>query len=163
MSSSIAGEIGQFGYKPTVLEDMLAGKRAGVSTELGAYTRNFIGDCSPSDLETALQLVYQLFVTCVEPEEEDIKRVIQIVEEIIRADERDPYNAFSNRVTRIKYGNSYFYKPAQVNDLPKIDPKKACEYFDHSFKDPSTFTVVIIGNLDPAMIHPLILKYLRNC
>lgn len=160
LSSSIAGEIGQFGYKPTVLEDMLAGKRAGVSTELGAYTRNFIGDCSPSDLETALQLVYQLFVTCVEPEEEDIKRVIQIVEEIIRADERDPYNAFSNRVTRIKYGNSYFYKPAQVNDLPKIDPKKACEYFDHSFKDPSTFTVVIIGNLDPAMIHPLILKYL---
>lgn len=58
LSSSIAGEIGQFGYKPTVLEDMLAGKRASVSTELGAYTRSFIGDCSPSDLETALQVCF---------------------------------------------------------------------------------------------------------
>ncbi|XP_021725006.1 zinc protease PQQL-like isoform X1 [Chenopodium quinoa] len=160
LSSSITGEIGQFGYKPTVLEDMLAGKRAGVYTELGAYTRSFIGDCSPSDLETALQLVYQLFVTCVEPDEDDIKRVIHIVEELIRADERDPYSVFTNRVTRIKYGNSYFYKSPLVNDLPKVDPKKACEYFDCSFKDPSTFTVVIIGNLDPAMIQPLILEYL---
>ncbi|KMT03255.1 hypothetical protein BVRB_8g197980 [Beta vulgaris subsp. vulgaris] len=160
LSSSIAGEIGQFGYKPTVLEDMLAGKRAGVYTQLGAYTRNFIGDCSPSDLETALQLVYQLFVTCVKPEEEDTRRVIQIVEEMIRADERDPYNVFTNRVTRIKYGNSYFYKPAQLNDLPKVDPEKACEYFDRSFKDPSTFTVAIVGNLDPTIIHPLILEYL---
>ncbi|XP_021860861.2 zinc protease PQQL-like isoform X1 [Spinacia oleracea] len=160
LSSSITGEIGQFGYKPSVLEDMLAGKRASVNTELGAYTRNFIGDCSPSDLEIALQLVYQLFMTCVEPEEDDIKRVIQIVEEVIRADERDPYYVFTNRVSRIKYGNSYFFKPALVNDLPKVDPKKACEYFDHSFKDPSTFTVVIIGNLDPAMIQPLVLEYL---
>lgn len=49
-------------------------------------------------------------MTCVKPEEEDTRRVIQIVEEMIRADERDPYNVFTNRVTRIKYGNSYFYK-----------------------------------------------------
>lgn len=160
LSSSIAGEIGKFGYKPTVLVDILAGKRASVSTDLGAYTRSFIGDCSPSDFETALQLVYQLFVTQVQPEEEDIKRVIHIVEEIIHAEERDPYTSFSNRLTRIKYGNSYFYKPPQVSDLPKIDPKKACEYFDHCFKDPSAFTVVIVGNIDPAMAHPLILEYL---
>ncbi|XP_074269178.1 zinc protease PQQL-like [Silene latifolia] len=160
LSSSIAGEIGKFGYKPTVLEDMLSGKRASVSTELGAYTRSFIGDCSPSDFETALQLVYQLFMTRVQPEEEDINRVLHMVEDIIRADERDPYTVFTNRVTRIKCGSSYFYKPAQVTDLPKIDPAKACEYFDLCFKDPSSFTVVIVGNIDPAMIHQPIMEYL---
>lgn len=36
--------------------DMLAGKRAEVGTKLGAYMRTFSGDCSPSDLETALQV-----------------------------------------------------------------------------------------------------------
>lgn len=51
-------------------------------------------------------------------------------------------------------------QPAQLNDLPKVDPEKACEYFDRSFKDPSTFTVAIVGNLDPTIIHPLILEYL---
>ncbi|KAK9705868.1 hypothetical protein RND81_07G088100 [Saponaria officinalis] len=160
LSSSIAGEIGKFGYKPTVLEDMLAGKRASLSTELGAYTRSFIGDCSPSDFETALQLVYQLFVTEVQAEEEDIKRVVHMVEDLIRADERDPYTAFINRMTRIKYGNSYFYKPTLLTDIPKINPTKACEYFDLCFKDPSTFTIVIVGNIDPAMIHQPIMEYL---
>ena len=61
LSSSIAGEIGKFGYKPTVLVDILAGKRASVSTNLGAYTRSFIGDCSPSDFETALQVHFEIY------------------------------------------------------------------------------------------------------
>lgn len=56
MSSTIAEEIGIFGYKPTVMTDMLAGKRAEVGTKIGAYMRSFSGDCSPSDLETALQV-----------------------------------------------------------------------------------------------------------
>ncbi|GAB4852721.1 hypothetical protein Ancab_016933 [Ancistrocladus abbreviatus] len=158
--SAIAGEIGKFGHKPSVLVDMLAGKRAEVSTNLGAYTRTFFGDCSPSDLETALQLVYQLFVTNVEPRDEDIKTVMQLSEENIRADQRDPHTAFWNRVRRLKYGNSYFYRPIQIRDLPKIDPRKACEYFDNCFKDPSTFTVVIVGNIDLVTGRPLILEYL---
>lgn len=56
MGSTIAGEIGVFGYKPSMLMDMIAGKRAEVSTKIGAYMRTFSGDCSPSDLETALQV-----------------------------------------------------------------------------------------------------------
>ncbi|MCL7051786.1 hypothetical protein MKW94_023889, partial [Papaver nudicaule] len=55
MGSIIAEEIGVFGYRPSVLKDMLAGKRAKVSPRIGAYMRSFSGDCSPSDLETALQ------------------------------------------------------------------------------------------------------------
>lgn len=56
MGTTIAGEIGVFGYRPSVLMDMLAGKRAEVGTKIGAYMRTFSGDCSPSDLETALQV-----------------------------------------------------------------------------------------------------------
>lgn len=58
MGSTISGEIGVFGYKPSVLMDMLAGKRAEVSTKVGAYMRTFSGDCSPSDLETAFQVCF---------------------------------------------------------------------------------------------------------
>ncbi|GMQ06238.1 hypothetical protein CsSME_00050896 [Camellia sinensis var. sinensis] len=142
MGSTIAGEIGVFGYRPSVLMDMLA------------------GDCSPSDLETALQLVYQLFTTDVEPREEDIKIVMQMAEEAVRAQERDPYTAFANRVRELNYGNSYFFRPIRIGDLKKVDPFKACEYFNNCFKDPSTFTVVIVGNIDPAIACPLILQYL---
>ncbi|EFH42422.1 peptidase M16 family protein [Arabidopsis lyrata subsp. lyrata] len=136
MGSTIAGEIGMFGYKPSMLMDMLA------------------------DLETALQLVYQLFTTNVMPQEEEVGIVMQMAEEAVRARERDPYTVFANRVKELNYGNSYFFRPIRISELRKVDPLKACEYFNSCFRDPSTFTVVIVGNLDPTIALPLILQYL---
>ncbi|KAG5041605.1 hypothetical protein JHK85_014081 [Glycine max] len=160
MGPTIAGEIGVFGYRPSVLMDMLAGKRAEVGTKIGAYMRTFYGDCSPSDLETALQLVYQLFTTNLTPGEEDVKIVMQMAEEAVSAQDRDPYTAFTNRVKELNYGNSYFFRPIRKSDLQKVDPRKACEFFSTCFKDPSAFTVVIVGNIDPTIAMPLILQYL---
>ncbi|XP_065849756.1 zinc protease PQQL-like isoform X2 [Euphorbia lathyris] len=160
MGSTIAGEIGVFGYRPSVMMDMLAGKRVEVGMKVGAYMRSFSGDCSPSDLETALQLVYQLFTTNVTPGEEDVKIVMQMAEEAVHAQERDPYTAFADRVKELNYGNSYFFRPIRINDLQKVDPFKACEYFNSCFKDPSNFTVVIVGSLEPTIALPLILQYL---
>lgn len=51
-------------------------------------------------------------------------------------------------------------QPIRISDLRKVDPVKACEYFNSCFKDPSTFTVVIVGNIDPTIALPLILQYL---
>ncbi|PKI49083.1 zinc protease PQQL-like isoform X1 [Punica granatum] len=160
MAATIAGEIGVYGYRPSVLMDMLAGKRAEVGTKIGAYMRTFAGDCSPTDLETALQLVYQLFTTNVAPGEEDVKIVMQMAEEAVRAQERDPYTAFANRVRELNYGNSYFFRPIKMTDLRRVDPLRACEYFNSCFKDPSTFTVVIVGSINPSIAVPLILQYL---
>ncbi|KAE8698399.1 Mitochondrial-processing peptidase subunit beta [Hibiscus syriacus] len=160
MGSAIAEEIGMFGHRPSVLMDMLAGKRVDVDIDIRAYKRTFYGDCSPLYLETAFQLVYQLFTTKVTPDDEVIKRVMQVKEEAILARERDPYTSFSNRAWEINYGNSYFFRPFKINDLQKVNPLKACEYFNTCFKDPSTFTVVIVGKTDPTVAVPLILKYL---
>jgi hypothetical protein len=79
-------------------------------TKVVTYMRTFLDDCSPSDLETALQLVYQLFTANVEPREEEVKIVMQMAEQAIYAQERDPYTAFANRAREINYGNSYFFK-----------------------------------------------------
>ncbi|KAH1105483.1 hypothetical protein J1N35_009251 [Gossypium stocksii] len=160
MGSTIAEEIGMYGHRPSVLMDMLAGKRVDVDVEVRSYKRSFYGDCSPFYLETAFQLVYQLFTTEVTPDDEVIKRVMQVKEERILARERDPYTSFSNRAREINYGNSYFFRPFGINDLQKVDPLKACEYFNTCFKDPSTFTVVIVGKIDRTVAVPLILKYL---
>lgn len=56
MGSRIAEEVGIFGHRPTVLMDMLAGKRVDVNVDVGHYMRSFHGDCSPLYLETALQV-----------------------------------------------------------------------------------------------------------
>ncbi|KAK7243782.1 hypothetical protein RIF29_38594 [Crotalaria pallida] len=41
MGPTIVDEIGVFGYRPSVLMAMLAGKRAEVGTKVGAYMRTF--------------------------------------------------------------------------------------------------------------------------
>lgn len=43
-----------------------------------------------------------------------------------------------------------------------MDPKKACEYYNDCYVDPSTFTVMIVGAIDIKNAMPLILQYLVN-
>lgn len=160
MAQVLAGEVGIYGHPPSVLSDMLAGKRADVAARLSAYTRTFSADCSPADLETGLQLVYQLFATRVEPRDAELAVVMQMALEAVRAKERDPFTAYAERVREVNYGQSYYFKPVTAKELKKVDPKKACEYFDRCFKDPSSFTVAIVGNLEPEKALPLILQYL---
>ncbi|KAG0557873.1 hypothetical protein KC19_11G163400 [Ceratodon purpureus] len=160
MGSTIAGEIGAFGHKPSILSDLLAGKRAEVGTKVGAYMRTFSGDCSPTDLDAALQLVYQLFVSEVEPADEEVQLVMQMTLEGIKAQERDPFTAYANRVRELNYGNSYYFKPITAKDLINVDPKRSCQYFNSCFKDPSGFTVAIVGKFDIETALPLILQYL---
>lgn len=63
------------------------------------------------------QLVYQLFTTTVTPGEEEVKIVMQMAEEAVRAQERDPYTAFANRVKELNYGNSYFFRVCMISNF----------------------------------------------
>lgn len=56
--------------------------------------------------------------------------------------------------------NIILVQPIRIGDLKKVDPIQACEHFNNCFKDPSTFTVVIVGNIDPDASLPLVLQYL---
>ena len=53
----------------------------------------------------------------------------------------------------------YVLQPIRKSDLPKVDPWKACEFFKICFKDPSTFTIVTVENIDPTIVIPLILHF----
>lgn len=57
-----------------------------------------------------MQLVYQLFVAEVESADEEVKLVMQMTLEGIKAQERDPFTAYANRVRELNYGDSYYFK-----------------------------------------------------
>ncbi|GER35964.1 peptidase M16 family protein [Striga asiatica] len=76
--------------------------------------------------------------------EEDVKKVLQMSEESIRAQERYPYTAFANHVREINYGNSYFFR---------LTPSELVSILTTAY--PSTFSVVVVGNIDPATACPL--------
>eukprot|EP00877_Chromochloris_zofingiensis_P010304 jgi/Chrzof1/5527/Cz16g06120.t1 len=63
MSSTIAAQLGAYGHKPEVLNDILAGKRVEMQWSEGAYVRMFKGSASPSDLQELFQLIHLLLTT----------------------------------------------------------------------------------------------------
>lgn len=67
ISCMLAEEMGMFGFKPHVLMDVLAGRRASVAASVSSFWRLLSGDLSPLDLETAMQLIHKLFTTEVLP------------------------------------------------------------------------------------------------
>ncbi|XP_073118493.1 zinc protease PQQL-like isoform X1 [Henckelia pumila] len=96
----------------------------------------------------------------VQPDEESVQMTKLMLEEDILGEKRDPSSSFANFVEELKCGSSHFSRPLQVDDCEKFDPLKACEYFNSCFKDPSNFTVVLVGNFDLAIAFPHILQYL---
>ena len=56
MAQTVASEVGIFGFKPTVLTEMLAGKRIDCSAKISSYMRVFSGEVSPFDLEPGMQV-----------------------------------------------------------------------------------------------------------
>ncbi|KAG0559726.1 hypothetical protein KC19_10G125800 [Ceratodon purpureus] len=160
MGRPIAREIGEYGHKPTVLAELMAGKYVFGSTTLGYYSRTFEADCAKADLEAALQLGHQLFVTEVDPTEAEVKLVMQIYLESIKALQRDPQTRFDDRKRAVNFGDAIFYRGWTPEGLSEVDPKKACQYFSECYKDPSTFTVMLVGAIDTEVALPLILQYL---
>lgn len=59
----IQAQVGPYGHKPSVLSELLKGKRVEMEASESAYSRSVRGELSPVHLETALQLLHQLFVT----------------------------------------------------------------------------------------------------
>ncbi len=59
--------------------DILMGKRCEIKVAEGAYWRNFGGEQSPADLETALQLVYKLFTHTVTPVPAELQTCMRYV------------------------------------------------------------------------------------
>lgn len=50
----------------------------------------------------------------MEPGDEEVKLVMQLTLEGIKAQERDPWTAYANRVRELNYGNSYYFKVLTV-------------------------------------------------
>lgn len=85
------GALGEL--QPVDLMELLAGVRAEVAPSVSAYQRGVVGEASPADLETALQLVYQLFVTQVHPVPAELATVMHMTREAVRAHHSPPTSA----------------------------------------------------------------------
>ena len=60
---TLAEEMGVYGFKPNVMDDIITGKRVSIRSSIAAHWRTLGGEISPLDMEIAMQMIYRLFTS----------------------------------------------------------------------------------------------------
>ncbi|GAX81449.1 hypothetical protein CEUSTIGMA_g8878.t1 [Chlamydomonas eustigma] len=161
-TDTIADQLGVFGYKPAVMADLMAGKKVQMDIAETAFFRQLSGAQSPSDLEDAMQLIHLLFKTNLTVDGPELAVMTRILKQSIEAQLRNPAYEYAVRVSRVNYGDCYYFKAFTLDDLKVIDPNLACEMHNKRFKNPAEFTLVLTGKIDREALIPLVEKYLAS-
>ncbi|KAH0711199.1 hypothetical protein KY284_012626 [Solanum tuberosum] len=122
-----------------------------------AFSANFVDS---SYIKLALQIVYFLFTSDLEPEEEDLQAVVDDLRERLSPRHQHLQDILVNTAKEINSGGSCIYKPLKAEDLSQVDTSKAWNYFKNCFRDPSSFRVIMIGKFDSASVDSLLSRYL---
>ncbi|DBA85638.1 TPA: hypothetical protein ACH3X1_005214 [Trebouxia sp. C0004] len=162
MANTLAQELGPFGFKPEVLADLLTGKRVQLSMSESPYWRKFAGENSPGDMESGLQLVHKLFSHKVTPNTEDLQTVMLYMRESLIAQIRNPATSFVKRSRAINYGNCYYFRMPELEDLDNLDVDAACDHFNTCYKDPAEFTICLTGQVEEDTLLKLVETYLAS-
>lgn len=156
---SAIGGVGNFSR--VNLSKALAGKKANVGTEIGNNTENVMGNCSPKDLETMLQLTYLRF-TAPRKDAEAFESFKNRLKAELEGAEANPISAFRDSITRTLYGHhprAILVKANMVND---INYDRIMEMYKDRFKNAGNFTFYFVGNIDLEKAKPLIATYLGS-
>jgi zinc protease len=151
------GGVGEFSLVD--LEKVLAGKAVGVSPYISSLYEGLTGSVSPQDVETLFQLVY-LYFTTPRKDPNAYLAFRQQITEGLRNRAADPEGAFDDTVDVTLWQHHPRRRPATVELYDEMDLDKSVEFYRDRFADASDFTFVLVGNLDPDSLRPLVETYL---
>lgn len=153
------GGVGEF--SAIDLPKVLAGKKVGVTPQIGTYSEGMTGYCSPKDLETMMQLIY-LYFTAPRSDKEAFESTMERTKAMLKNMELNPMITFSDSLTKILYNDHPLRLRMKVEDYDKVDYAKAMEMYADRFSDPNNFTFTFVGNIDLETFKPLVEQYLAS-
>lgn len=148
-------------FPSTTLSKMLAGKNFSVSPFIGSRAHGINAKSTPKDLETALQCMY-LYYTAPRFDQSEFETGIQQIQAVLPNIENQPGFKFQNEVTKTLYGNSK-RTPLLNKELVEAASLETIEkYYKTLFSSVSGMTAVVVGDVDPDTLKPLVEKYLGS-
>jgi zinc protease len=161
-AASAAGIIQASGignYNSTQLDKFLSGKQLYAGPYINEHFEGINGFSTTKDLETALQMVYAYFT---EPRKDTaiFRGMIERDKASLANRSDNPTSVFSDTVSAV-LGNYNVRKTGPgLEKVQQINLEKAYAIYKRRFADASGFTFVFVGNIDTAMLKPLLEKYL---
>jgi zinc protease len=143
------------------LEKNLAGKIASLTPSISGYSEGLSGYSSVKDVETLFQLNY-LYFTAPRKDNQSYQALINQLKTALANKQKDPRNAFRDSISVWSSNHNPRTILLNLNAVDKIDQKKALKIYKERFANPGDFTFVLVGNINPDSIKPMILKYLGS-
>jgi zinc protease len=154
-----AGGLGVF--STVDLEKKLAGKAVTIRPSIEELAEGLSGSASPRDAETLFQLVYLTF-TAPRPDPVVFEVLKSQLKTFLENRTKSPETVFSDTLRTTLQRDQPRFRPMTVDEIPQMDLQKSLAFYRDRFADASDFTFILVGNLDMAVIEPLVTRYLAS-
>jgi zinc protease len=143
------------------LRKALAGKIASVSPTIDELSEGLSGTASPKDVETLFQLIYLRF-TAPRPDPVLFSTVVSQSKAMLANQAADPNYAFFTTLESALTQDHPRSKPMTVETVDQMNLDKSLAFYKDRFADASDFTFFFVGSFDPAVMKPLVEKYIAS-
>ena len=160
-ATTVVGRSGISEFSLVELQKMLTGKVVNINPYIGELYEGFKGNCSPADLETALQLI-NLYFTNPRFDEKATNAFMSRYKAYLQNKSLNPDAVFKDSISFILADRNPRKEPLNIDRLNKVNFEKAKEIYLDRFADASDFTFVFTGNIDLENSRSLIETYLGS-
>ena len=165
MSASLASQIVALSGVGTLsrvdLGKRLAGKAVRVVPSISETTHGLVGNASPKDLETLVQLAH-LYVTAPRLDSAAMQAFRNQVAPFLANRGADPSSVFIDTVRVTMTQHSFRARPLTAATFAEVDPARALAFYRDRYADAANFTFVFVGNVDTTALKPLVERYLAS-
>jgi zinc protease len=160
-ASSVVGMGGLGAFSSIDLRKVLAGRMAAVRASVSSFEEGVSGSTAPNDLETALQLVYLSFTAPrADPAIFDVMKTQ--MKTMLANRLANPQVVYGETLQSVLTQDHPRARPMTGETIDRFDLDKSMAFYKDRFADASDFTFVIVGNIDPEALKPLVARYLGS-
>jgi zinc protease len=159
--SGLVTAMGVGDFDAIALKKVLAGKVVNVNVGYGELSETVNGSTRPADLETLLQLLH-LRMTAPRKDERAFTAWRVRQQEWIKHKDLMPEIQFFDQMGAFESNNHHRRMPETPEMLDRVQLDKALAIYKDRFADCGSFTFVFVGNIDPAVLQPLVETYLGS-
>jgi zinc protease len=144
-----------------MVSKMLTGKNLSVSPYIDGLEHGINGNSTVKDLETAFQILYLLF-TDPRFDQEEWDNGIEQLNSVLPNMVNQPNYKFSSRMTKTVFGNNPRREYLSPEKVSKASLQIVEKNYRKLFKGAKGAKMVIVGDINPAALQPLVEKYIGS-
>ena len=146
-------------YSIVDLNKKLTGKVATATAVISDLSEGVSGRASPKDLETMMQLTW-LRLTSPRADTSAFKALLQQFDQVLKNKDSNPAAVFSDTVQMTLAGGHPRARPLSVEMLKELNLDEMLAIYRDRFADLGDFSFLFVGNVDLAVLKPLVEQWL---